>query len=112
MSFISCKKQHKVFTENDIKIIPKPVELILSEGVFEFAKNTKFVVENKTQEEMFTVLINKFKNVSGWSFEIVEEKPPKNYIQFITDTNFDNEAYQLDVNSNRISIRAQASDFF
>jgi hexosaminidase len=112
MSFISCEKEHKTFTENDIKIIPKPVELKLSEGVFEFTKNTKFVVENKTQKEMFTALINKFKNVSGWSFEIVDEKPLKNYIQFITDTNFDNEAYQLDVNSNRIRITSKSNAGF
>ena len=75
ISFVSCIKQQKVFTENDIKIIPKPVELNLSEGVFEFTNNTKFVIENKAQEEMFTALINKFKNVSSWSFEIVNETP-------------------------------------
>ncbi|PHS54748.1 MAG: beta-N-acetylhexosaminidase [Lutibacter sp.] len=107
VSLVSCKKQHKIFTDNDIKIIPKPVELKLSKGIFEFTKNTKFVIENKAQKEIFTALINKFKNVSGWSFEIVNEKPSNNYIQFVTDTNFDNEAYKLDVNSDRISISAK-----
>lgn len=112
ISFVSCIKQQKVFTENDIKIIPKPVELNLSEGVFEFTNNTKFVIENKTQEEMFTALINKFKNVSSWSFEIVNEKPLKNYIQFITDINLENEAYKLDVNYNRINISAKSNAGF
>ena len=41
--FCACEKQ-KVFTEKDIQIIPKPAELKLSEGVFEFSEDTKFVV--------------------------------------------------------------------
>ncbi len=112
VSLVSCQKNQKVFTEKDINIIPKPVELNLSEGVFEFTKDTKFVIENKTQEEMFTTLINKFKTVSSWSFEIVNAKPLKNYIQFITDANLENEAYKLDVTSDRINISAKSNAGF
>ncbi len=111
-SLISCEKELQTFAENDIKIIPKPVELKLSSGVFEFTKNTKFVVENKIQEEIFNTLNNKFKNASGWFFEIVNQEPLKNYIQFVTNDNFDDEAYKLDVNSDRIIITSKNNSGF
>jgi hexosaminidase len=46
----SCSKD-KVFTENDIQIIPKPVELKLKTGVFQFSENTIFVVSDETQKK-------------------------------------------------------------
>ena len=49
--FFSCAKE-KVFTEKDIQIIPKPAELKLSQGIFEFSKETKFVISNSFQKKL------------------------------------------------------------
>ena len=50
----SCSKT-KVFTENDIQIIPKPKELKITKGFFEFSKNTKFVANNASQKEILLI---------------------------------------------------------
>jgi len=101
----SCSKS-KVFTENDIQIIPKPAELKITEGVFEFSESTKFIVTNDAQKEISSTLINKFKKATGWNLEVTD-KVSGNYIQFVTDENFENEAYKLDVNQDRVLITSK-----
>lgn len=110
-SLISCSKS-KTFTESDIFIIPKPAELKITEGVFEFSENTQFVVSNPFQKEISTALILKFKKATDWDLKISEEIPQTNYIQFITDESLENEAYQLDVNNQKISITANGNAGF
>ena len=104
--FCSCTKQ-KVFTEKDIQIIPKPAELELSKGVFEFSEDTKFVVANDFQKEISKALISKFEKASGWKPEITDEVPNSNYIQFILDDALIEEEYQLTVNKSNIIIVAK-----
>jgi hexosaminidase len=104
--FCSCAKQ-KVFTEQDIQIIPKPAELKLTEGVFEFSKNTKFVVSNDFQKEISNALISKFEKAAGWKPEITDVVPNSNYIQFKVDDNLEDEAYLLTVNKDEITIAAK-----
>ena len=68
----SCQesKTPKVFTENDIAIIPKPVALTLEQGTFEFDKNTQFVITEASQKDVISVLTDKFKNAAGWTLSI------------------------------------------
>lgn len=104
--FSSCAKQN-VFTEKDIQIIPKPAELKLSEGVFEFSENTKFVVADDFQKEITKALISKFKKASGWEPQITNTIPNSNYVQFTKDDTLKDEAYQLTVNKDNITITAK-----
>jgi hexosaminidase len=104
--FCSCAKQ-KVFTEQDIQIIPKPAELKLTEGVFEFSKYTKFVVSNDFQKEISNALISEFEKTAGWKPEITDIVPNSNYVQFKVDDNLKNEAYLLTVNKDGITIAAK-----
>ena len=104
--FCSCAKQ-KVFTEKDIQIIPKPAELKLSEGVFEFSENTKFVVADDFQKEISNALISKFEKASGWKPQITNAVPNSNYVQFTQDDTLKDEAYQLTVNKDNITIAAK-----
>ncbi len=104
--FCSCAKQ-KVFTEKDIQIIPKPAELQLSNGIFEFSENTKFVVVNDFQKEISNALINKFEKAAGWKPEVSDVAPKSNYVQFKVDDSFENEAYKLDVNNENVTITAK-----
>jgi len=107
----SCSKD-KVFTENDIQIIPKPVELALNPGVFRFSENTIFVVNDVAQKRIAAVFIGRLNKATGWQLKISETIPAKNYIQFIIDNNFGEEAYKLVVNKENITITAKGKPGF
>ena len=107
----SCSKD-KVFTENDIQIIPKPVELKLKTGVFEFSETTIFVVSNEIQKEIATALIDRFNMAAGWRLKIDEKAPAKNFVKFNIDKNLSDEAYKLEVNKEKIIITANGASGF
>lgn len=107
----SCSKS-KVFTENDIQIIPKPRELKITKGFFEFSKNTKFVTSSYSQKEISNTLISKFNTAAGWNLEIVKEVPQKNYFKFSIDPNLTNEGYLLNVTKDNIILKANGNAGF
>ena len=107
----SCSKT-KVIEEKDVVIIPRPAEMTILKGVFEFTQNTKFVVSNASQKEISAFFIEKFQKSSGLQLDVVEEAPNSNYLQFVIDQNLSDEAYELVVNSNRIVIKAKSKAGF
>ncbi|MBD0835566.1 family 20 glycosylhydrolase [Aestuariibaculum suncheonense] len=108
----SCQSKPVKFTEADIQIIPKPLALQVNQGGFQFNSNTQFVVEDESQKAALEDLINKFKTAAGFTSEIVNETPSKNYVQFVTDANLKQEAYNLEVNSNGITIKSNGTAGF
>ncbi|WP_299398793.1 glycoside hydrolase family 20 protein [uncultured Gelidibacter sp.] len=110
----SCqeKKETKVFTEADIAIIPKPVDLQLAQGVFEFNDDTQFVISEASQKEIVSILSDKFKSAAGWTLKISEKAPKSNYIEFISDDSLNDEAYELVVNSDKVTIKAKTYSGF
>ncbi len=111
VSIMSCTKT-KVFTESDIHIIPKPVELQLQKGVFEFTKNTQIVATNSFQEKIAKQFSEKFDTAAGFNLQIVKETPDKNFIQFLTNSAFASEAYELSVTNTKITITASENAGF
>ncbi|MBA6153236.1 glycoside hydrolase family 20 protein [Gelidibacter maritimus] len=111
---VSCQdsKQSKVFTEADIAIIPKPVELTLEQGSFQFNDKTQFVISEASQKEVVTVVSDKFQTAAGWTLGVVEQAPNTNFVQFITDENLEDEAYHMNVNSDRVQISASGNAGF
>ena len=107
----SCSKS-KVFVESDIHIIPKPMELELQEGVFEFTKNTKIVVTNAFQKELAKQFNHKIGVAIGFNLQIVEEVSSENCIQFLVNSKLKNEAYELSINSNKIIVSAGSNNGF
>ncbi|UMB55273.1 glycoside hydrolase family 20 protein [Lutibacter sp. A64] len=107
----SCSKP-KVFVESDIHIIPKPMELDLQQGVFEFTENTQIVVTNAFQKEIAKQFSDKIGLAIGFNLQIIEEVPSENYIQFLTNSELENEAYQLSINSNKIIVSASSNNGF
>jgi len=107
----SCTKD-KMYTEKDIRIIPKPVELNIKPGVFQFSENTVFVVDNESHKQLVASLIDKFNKATGWHLEISQTAPAKNYIHFNIDENFEGEAYKLEVNKENIVITANGKSGF
>ena len=107
---LSCNtKQTKVFTENDIQVIPKPETLKLNEGSFEFNENTVFYVSDKGYSKAAEILIDKFKTVQGWDLQMVDYVPKSNFIQLIISEDIEKEGYKLVVKDDSITI--EANDF-
>lgn len=96
-----------VVAQKDITIIPKPANIEVKEGVFQFSKDTKIIASNTTQKEIATALMSKFKAATGWQPEFSNKKPKNNYIEFKIDKNLNREAYQLEVTSKSIVITAK-----
>ncbi|PQV50223.1 hexosaminidase [Jejuia pallidilutea] len=109
----ACKEKASIaYQESDIQIIPKVGSLQLNSGVFQFNENTVFVASNQQQKIAAQLLIDKFKNASGWNLPIVSTIPKNNYVAFKTDVGLDAEAYALKVNENGITISASDSSGF
>lgn len=107
----SCSKS-KVFAESDIAIIPKPVHLKLKKGVFGFNDKTEFVISDASQKEAVSILLNKFKKAAGWTLQVSENAPKNNFVAFIVDESLNDEAYELIVNSDNITIKAKSYSGF
>jgi hexosaminidase len=102
----------KIYTEKDIQIIPKPTQLLITKGIFEFSKSTKFIAVSEFQKEISNVLINKFEKAAGFRPEFSTAIPPSNYVQFKVDETLEKEAYILDVSTKNITITAKGKAGF
>ncbi len=109
---VSCTKPTKVFVESDLKIIPKPVSLVLNKGVFEFNKNTVFVVNNDEQHEIAAALTKKLKAAAGLDVNIISSPVNTNFIAFVKDASLATEGYTLSVSSSSITIKAKTNAGF
>jgi hexosaminidase len=102
----------KVYTEKDIQIIPKPVNVVINKGVFEFSKNTVFVANTDFQKDISNALINKFEVAAGWRPVLGAKAPQRNFIQFKVDPALHKEAYKLEVNNTSITVTANGNAGF
>ena len=112
LTVLSSAYSQKIYTEKDIQIIPKPSQILMKAGVFQFNKDTKFVANGDFQKEASTALINKFEVAAGFRPAISAQIPGSNFVQFKTDPNLKNEAYILDVNQKSITISAKGDAGF
>ena len=85
------------------------VGVIHKTGVFEFTKDTKFVVNGDFQKDAANALASKFEVAAGWKPETTTKAPISNFVQFKVDPNLKNEAYILDVNPTSIVISAKGN---
>lgn len=110
----SCEenKINKTFTEEEIAVIPKPAQLTLAEGSFQFGDDTQIVISDAAQKEMISGFLSKFKNAAGWDLEVSEKAPKADFVQLVVDSNLEEEAYKLDVNSDRVIISAKGNAGF
>ncbi|MDN5202147.1 family 20 glycosylhydrolase [Fulvivirgaceae bacterium BMA10] len=108
MALNSCNvPSQKVFTENDIQIIPKPVSTVLGEGSFTFNKNTKFQVTSEDQRSAAAALTDRFSIVAGFSPEIITEgQSANNAVIFVVDEKLKEDAYELSIKKDQINIKA------
>ncbi|KAF2513654.1 family 20 glycosylhydrolase [Flavobacterium zhairuonense] len=112
LAVLSSGYSQKVFTEKDIQIVPKPNQLLLQAGSFEFSKNTVFVATTDFQKDISNALISKLETAAGFRPVLGAKVPKSNFIQFKTDATFHREAYKLDVSNNIITITANGNAGF
>ena len=88
MLLFSCdQKKELIFTESDINIIPKPVELVLNKGSFHIDDNTT-IVAHDSLKNVANIFVDKLKS-SG--VEVVfSENSAKNSIAFVVNQELEN----------------------
>lgn len=112
LAVLSSGYSQKVYTEKDIQIIPKPNQLTVQPGTFEFSKNTVFVVTTDFQKEISNALISKFGVAAGWRPVLGAKAPQSNFIQFKADPAFHKEAYKVEVSNSTIIVTANGNAGF
>ena len=97
----------KEFTIDDISIIPKPLETVLSKGSFTFNKNTKIVLSSASQKSIASEFIQQFKISTGIQLQIVDKNTSQqNVLLFKKDTMLPKEGYHFTATSSNITIKA------
>lgn len=105
--FIWSCKPNRNFTENEIALIPQVQKMKLGESSFKFTEGTRFVVENVDQQIIAAQFGELFEKAAGWKPEIVVGGyEGSNQVYFKTEQTKGHEAYSLDVQKNRIEIKA------
>ncbi|KVV15723.1 family 20 glycosylhydrolase [Flavobacterium sp. TAB 87] len=108
----SCQTTTKTFTEEEISLVPKPSEMVLTEGSYSFSKSTTVFIDNDKQKPAATYLSDLFKNAAGYPIAVSESRDGA-AIVFSKDDNIKPEAYHLEVTPKKISIKASdAAGYF
>jgi len=109
----SCKP-NKTFTESELALIPQPQKMVLGESSFRFKKSTRLVVESVEQKLIADYFSGFFEKATGWKLDIlVGGNEGSNQVYFKTEPMLNPEAYTLEVQKNRIVIKAaQPAGFF
>lgn len=110
-AFGCSEKSKTVFSQEDIHIVPKPKELIVKPGAFEFTSDTKFVVDGEFAE-VVNFLREKFNRSAKWDLEVVTDAPANNFVELVIDTSLQDEAYVLKVSKEKVTIRAMGYSGF
>lgn len=114
--FSGCKSEKNEGPQENVEptimVIPKPKNVNMLDGNFQFSENTVFVVNNERQKEIAKLLVDKFKWAAGWELKTVNKAPHKNYILFKKNKELPREGYILQVSDGKISIEASTGSGF
>ena len=109
----SCKPD-KTFTANEISLVPQVQKMVLGKSSFKFKRGTLLVVENAGQKLVADQFAGLFEKPAGWKLQVAlggDEGP--NQVYFKTEPGLSAEAYTLEVQKERIEIKAsQPAGFF
>ncbi len=111
--FWNCQP-NRTFTGSEISLIPQVQKMTLGESSFKFKESTKLVVENIEQKVIASQFANLFEKSAGWKLQVVTGgNDGSNQVYFRTDPMMGPDAYSLEVQKNRIEIRAtQPAGFY
>ncbi|SNZ00434.1 beta-N-acetylhexosaminidase [Flagellimonas pacifica] len=98
--------QQKELKKGEVAIIPKPALQEVGEGYFEINEGTQVSVENEEQEAVAKRFFSQFEMVSGWMPSV--DMSTTGNILFVTDSTLEEEAYELEVKTTTITIKASS----
>ncbi|GIJ92881.1 beta-hexosaminidase [Capnocytophaga stomatis] len=109
---IGCQTPKEIsFKESDINIIPKPKNISLSDGYFEFTSKTTFVAPD-TLQNVAKLLTEKFQKASGWDLKITNEAPKSNFVVLEVDKSLPKEGYKLNSDGEKVTVKASDRNGF
>lgn len=104
--FLGCKP-NRTFTENEIALVPQVQKMTLGASSFKFRKSTKLVVESVDQEVIASRFAGLFEKPAGWKPQVVVGgNEGSNQVYFKTEPVLSPEGYSIEVQQNRIEIKA------
>ena len=107
LAFIWSCKPNRTFSESEIALIPQVQKMTLGESSFKFKKSTKLVVESVDQEVIARQFAGLFEKATGWNLQVVVGgNEGSNQVYFKTEPVMAPEGYILEVQKNRIEIKA------
>lgn len=106
--FLACTEKTVLIEEPNL--VPLPAELSRGEGHFVVGKQTIISVENEEQVPVAEYFANGFQQVAGWIPKV--EVGSNGDIVFVTETTLGDEAYELEVQPENITIKASAGAGF
>jgi hexosaminidase len=103
--FASCAAP----SQNTISIVPAPLKMETKQGNFTLSSTTVIYIFNKGEQATADFLNSYLKEHHGFSLQVVNKEPSKNFISFVTPQFFkkpDNEErYTLNVTENSVQIQ-------
>ncbi len=106
ITILSCSETNKTFTASEIKLLPKPLEVVLGESSFSIKEGKNISFENEDQKQTATYLVSLLKAKTGK--ELVVETSGSADIEFKTDETLADEAYILLVSADKITINSNS----
>lgn len=104
LSFLLFACTEKTILVEEPNLVPLPAELSRGEGNFVINEKTLISVENEEQKRMATVFAEGFQTVAGWTPSVTVGGTGD--ILFVTEASLGTEAYELEVTSDKILIKA------
>ncbi|MBL7971025.1 MAG: family 20 glycosylhydrolase [Prolixibacteraceae bacterium] len=102
----SCQPA-KTFTADEISLVPQVQKITLGESSFKLKQSTRLVVENIDQQAIANQFATMVEKATGWKLQVaIGANEGSNQLYFKTEPMMGPEAYQLDVQKNRIEIKA------
>ena len=109
---VACTTPNPSFTQEEIAIIPKPLEMVLNKGSFEITSGTPVTQSDKTSDKAFDYFNGLLNKAAGFSLESGSEDLDKGIV-FITKKGFEKGGHRLYVTPDLILMEAsEASGFF
>ncbi len=102
------------FAQNisEVNIIPKPKQVELTSGSFQFNPETVFVATSEEEKDAAQVLVDRFKEAANWELKFSAENKLENSVRFVNSDSLEKEAYGLKITENGVLITASDASGF
>ena len=109
---VSCSQPNPSFKQEEVSLLPRPLNFQLNEGSFKVDATTKIILQNKNQQKAVNYLKGLFNKAAAYNLEVLNAETEE-AIVFETVEGLKKGAYQLTVTPTLILIKAsEESGFF